>query len=442
MSTPYPLEIILTPNKPALAEAGTQPLQVLVRLRPQPNPNQVRTPISLAIVIDRSGSMSGGKLRAAIDCTRDLIGRLHDEDEVSIIIYDNDVDVLLPLSSVQAVRGVITRLLANVRTGGSTNLHGGWLAGAEQIAPRADANRICRVMLLSDGQANQGLVSTQGICAQVSQLARTGVTTSTVGIGLGFNEELMTEMATAGQGTAMYGDRAADLAEPFEAELGLLAHTVWRNVTLTMHSPAQRWTMHNDYPSRGRNAWRMVSIAANSEAWMTLSVPMHEALDGQLQNEAEALLRVTVKATDAEGIEHAFSASLGPLPVVSGHAWREMPSDERVAGRFNEIEAADLQRMAREAVRHRDWRAVERMLDELRDRARDNPWLQATVGVLANLLANRDQDRLDKELMYSSNRMKSRLSEVDEGQFQSMQEELGKEAWLRRKENQGRGSGL
>jgi Ca-activated chloride channel family protein len=98
--------------------------------------------------------------------------------------------------------------------------------------------------------------------------------------------------------------------------------------------------------------------------------------------------------------------------------------------------------MAREAVRHRDWHAVERMLDELRDRARDNPWLQATVSVLANLLANRDQDRLEKELMYSSNRMKSRLSEVNEGQFQSMQEELGKEAWLRRKENQGRGSGL
>jgi len=94
-------------------------------------------------------------------------------------------------------------------------------------------------MLLSDGQANAGMTSTRDICSQVSQLARTGVTTSTVGIGLGFNEELMTEMATAGQGTAMYGDRAADLVEPFEAELGLLAHTVWRNVTLTMHSVAK-----------------------------------------------------------------------------------------------------------------------------------------------------------------------------------------------------------
>ena len=442
MSTPFPLEIILTPNKPALAERGTQPLQVLVRLRPKQDPSQVRTPISLAIVIDRSSSMSGGKLHAALDCTRELIERLHDNDEVSIIAYSHEVDVLLPLSSVQTVRGVVGLALANVRSGGNTNLHGGWLAGAEQIAPRADANRICRVMLLSDGQANHGLTSTSRICTQVSQLARAGVTTSTVGIGLGFNEELMTEMATAGQGTAMYGDRAADLVEPFEAELGLLAHTVWRNITLTMKSPAQHWTMHNDYPSLGGNAWRLVSIAANSEAWMALSVPMPEALDGQLQDDAESLLRVTVQATDAAGVEHTFSASLGSLPVVSGRDWREMPTDELVASRFSEIEAADLQRMAREAVRQRDWRAVERMLDELRDRAQDNPWLQATVGVLANLLANRDHERMEKELMYSSNRMKSRLSEVDEGQFQSMQDELGKDAYTRRKSYQGRGSGL
>ena len=440
MNTSHPLEIILTPNKLALAETGNQPLQVLVRLRPQPDPSQVRTPVSLAIVIDRSSSMSGGKLRAALDCTRELVGRLHDDDEVSIITYDTEVDVLLPLTSVEIVRGVINRVLASVREGGNTNLHGGWLAGAEQIARRTSANRICRVMLLSDGQANTGLTSVSRICAQVSQLARSGVTTSTVGIGLGFNEELMTEMATAGQGTAMYGVRAADLIEPFEAELGLLTHTVWRNITLTMQSPAQHWTMHNDYPSIGDNAWRLLSLAANSEIWMALSVPMHEALAGQQQDQTGWLLQVTVNATNAEGDVHTFGAKLSHLTVVPKRVWLDMPSDERVASRFSEIEAADLQREAREAVRQRDWRTVERMLDELRDRARDNPWLQATVRVLTTLLANRDHERMEKELLYSASRMKSRLSEVDEGAFQSMQEELTKPAWLRRKENQGRGS--
>ena len=106
MSTSHPLEIILTPNKPAITEQGNQPLQVLVRLRPQQDPSQVRTPVSLALVVDRSGSMLGGKLQAALDCTRELITRLHDDDEVSIITYDDSVDVLLPLTSVEAARGV------------------------------------------------------------------------------------------------------------------------------------------------------------------------------------------------------------------------------------------------------------------------------------------------------------------------------------------------
>ena len=173
---------------------------------------------------------------------------------------------------------------------------------------------------------------------------------------------------------------------------------------------------------------------------MALSVPMHEALDGQLREEAESLLRVTVKATDAEGLEHTFSASLGQLPVVSSRAWRAMPTDERVAGRFSEIEAADLQRLAREAVRQRDWRAVESMLDELRDRARDNPWLQATVGVLANLLANRDQDRLEKELMYSSDKLKNRVASLDDSVVFSMEFENIKPAYMRKKVTQGRNS--
>ena len=441
MSTSHPLEIILTPNKPAITEQGNQPLQVLVRLRPQQDPSQVRTPVSLALVVDRSGSMLGGKLQAALDCTRELITRLHDDDEVSIITYDDSVDVLLPLTSVEAARGVLNLLLAGVRTGGRTNLHGGWLAGAEQIATRTAANRMCRVLLLSDGQANCGVTSVHRICTQVSQLARTGVTTSTVGIGLGFNEELMTQMAIAGQGTAMYGARADDLIEPFEAELGLLSHMVWRNIILTMQSPAPNWTMHNDYPGLGENAWRLLSIAANSEAWMALSVPMRQAVQAQREDEQGSLLRVVVKATDAEGVVHTFGASLSHLPVVSNQTWLEMPSDELVARRFNEIEAADLQREARQAVLRRDWSAVERMLDELRDRARDNPWLLATVGVLTTLLERRDHESMEKELMYSSSSMKRRLSEVDEGSYQSMAEEIEKPAWLRRKENQGRGSG-
>jgi len=440
MNISYPLEVVLTPNKAALAEGGSDPLQVLVRLRPQKNSRQVRTPLSLAIVIDRSGSMAGGRLRAAIDCTKDLINRLHADDEVSIVIYDDEVEVLMPLSSAESARSLMHLALDSVRLGGSTNLHGGWLKAAEQLAPRTGANRICRVMLLSDGQANYGVTNIEVICTQVKQLARTGITTSTVGIGLNFNERLMTEMAVAGQGTAMYGVDAVDLAEPFEAELGLLAHTIWRKVSLKMSSPAQRWMMHNDYQSIGENEWRLTSIASGAEAWLGFSVSMKEAIEAQQRDPYGLLMHVIVSAVDAEGVRHTFEGKLNHLPLVPNHAWLEMPTDELVLRRFCEIEAADLQREVREAVRRRDWHLVERILEDLQERARDNPWLLATVRLLKDLLAQRDHQRMEKELMYSASAMKMRLTETDEPSYQSMSEEIMKPAYLRRKVNQGRRS--
>jgi Ca-activated chloride channel family protein len=178
--------------------------------------------LSIALVIDRSGSMAHGKLHAAKACAQDLVARLHPQDEVSLVVYDDEVQVPLPLTSVAQARHSIDAVLACIDSGGSTDLHGGWIAGAQQLAPRTGQGRMCRVILLSDGQANHGVTSEDEISQQVRMLAQSGVTTTTVGIGSGFNESLMTAMAVAGQGNAHYGDRAEDLAEPFDAELGLL----------------------------------------------------------------------------------------------------------------------------------------------------------------------------------------------------------------------------
>jgi Ca-activated chloride channel family protein len=106
----------------------------------------------------------------------------------------------------------------------------------------------------------------------------TGITTTTVGIGPGFNESLMTAMAIAGQGNAHYGDRAADLAEPFEAELGLLSHLAWRDVRLQMGSATSRWEMVNDYARTADGQWILPSIPAQAEAWAVFKVRMSSAI--------------------------------------------------------------------------------------------------------------------------------------------------------------------
>ncbi len=437
------LTLSLNPLKNALQDTAEKNLQLLVRLSAPQTQNLKRTPLSLAIVIDRSGSMGTDNMMAALDCTRDLVNRLHDEDEVSVVSYDTQVEVEMELMSAREAKHHIVSSLAHIHARGGTDLHSGWLKGVEMLAHRSNGNRMCRVMLLSDGQANHGETNVDTISSQVARMAAAGITTSTVGIGVGFNEMLMTSMAIAGQGTAMYGDSAQDLAEPFDAEIGLLSGLAWREVTLSINSKTHKWNMHNDYARiRGSISptWRMPSIAANSEAWMALSVPMDSAVRAQERHPKGYALELTIKAKDDNGIEHTFHAYLPRLPVLTASEYNALPTDEMVYRRFTEVESADLQRAARKAVQRRDWAQVQEMLDDIERRAFDNPWLQSTVQMLKVLLSNRDHGRMEKELMYASYSMKSRLSEIDEMSFNSNSEEVSKAAFLRRKSYQGRRS--
>jgi Ca-activated chloride channel family protein len=295
-------------------------------------------------------------------------------------------------------------------------------------------------MLLSDGQANHGETNVDRICEQVAQLAKSGISTSTVGIGIGFNEVLMTSIAIAGQGTALYGDRGEDLAEPFDAELGLLSRLAWRDVTLTISSGTQHWTMHNDYAQNADGSWRLPSIAAKSEAWMALSISMLQAVRMQQRSADGSALQIVVRAKDASGTSHSFGGALRELPIVPTEGYRDFADDQLVALRFGEIEAADMQRLARAAVHRGDWAEVDRMLAELRRRAADNPWLLGTLEVMQTLLTQRDRERMEKELQYASYSMKSRLTDLDEVNFLSSHQELEKAAFLRRKVHQGRRS--
>lgn len=440
MNSHHPLEVVLTPLKSALVDDANARLQVLVRLRAQDDPGITRTPLSLAIVIDRSGSMRGEKLVAAKQCTRELIDRMHADDQVSIVTYDTAVNLVLGPIAVSAARDILNAALSSFDTGGETALHAGWLKGAEVLAPSSSSNRMCRIMLLSDGQANHGETNVDRICEQVAQLAKSGISTSTVGIGIGFNETLMTAIAIAGQGTALYGDRGEDLAEPFEAELGLLSRLAWRDVSLTISSGTQHWTMHNDYAQNTDGSWRLPSIAAKSEAWMALSISMPQAVRIQERNANHSVLQVVVRTKDANGAWHSFAGALQELPIVPLEGYRDFAGDQLVALRFGEIETADMQRFARAAVSRGDWAEVDRMLAELRRRAADNPWLLGTLEVMQTLLAQRDRERMEKELEYASYSMKSRLTDLDEVSFMSSHHELEKAAFLRRKVHQGRRS--
>lgn len=432
------LNLSITPLKNALLISEKQDLQVLVRLQAEETVSTKHMPLSVALVIDRSGSMRGDPILAAKKACQEFVSRLSDDDELGLVVYDSEVDVLLQLMPVAQVRPILNSVLDSFDAAGGTNLHSGWLAGAEILASRTSSSRVCRVVLLSDGGANEGIVDTDAICEQVKSLANAGVTTSTVGVGMGFNEELMTAMAQAGLGNAIYGDRPEDLNEAFESEISLLKQLAWSDISLEIVNTDFKWKMHNDYRELAQNKWSMPSVASGSEAWMALSTPMDGVINQLIGQTNTSILSVLVKATNADGVVFELKTELKNLPIVSRLEYAGLAINSQVQQRFQECEAADLQRLAFQAVNCGDWHTVEALLNDIEKRAAENDWLQDTVVVLKRLCSQRDESRLKKELYYSSRTMKNRLSEIDGGVYTTTQYESLKPAHMRRKSSQGR----
>ncbi len=192
-----------------------------------------RTPVNVAIVLDKSGSMSGEKIMRAKEAARRAIDHLAPSDIVSIVAYDSTVRVLVPAtkaSDKETVRAGIDR----ITPGGNTALFAGVSKGADELQKFLDKNRVNRVVLLSDGLANVGPASPGELEALGARLARLGISVTTLGLGLDYNEDLMSRLARASDGNHVFVEQANDLARFFALEFGDVTSVVARDVSLTI----------------------------------------------------------------------------------------------------------------------------------------------------------------------------------------------------------------
>jgi Ca-activated chloride channel family protein len=148
-------------------------------------------PLNISVVIDRSGSMSGDKIRNAKQAAKFIVDQLNPDDYFSVVMYDQTVDVVHEASKVenkQAIKLKIDRIVDR----GSTNLMGGAMKGYEQVRKNYRSGYINRVLLLSDGLANEGITDAK----QIERIVRKksmdeGISISTFGVGNDYNEDLM-----------------------------------------------------------------------------------------------------------------------------------------------------------------------------------------------------------------------------------------------------------
>jgi Ca-activated chloride channel homolog len=198
-------------------------------------PSQVgeRAPINVAIVLDKSGSMQGSKIAEARRAAKMAVQNLQPDDIISVITYDSVVRVIVPATKATD-KPSIQRAIDRVRASGNTALFAGVARGASELRKFIDRERVNRVILLSDGLANVGPSSPRELAQLGASLAKEGMSVSTIGLGLGYNEDLMSQLAMASDGNHAFVEHASELARIFRSEFADLFSVVAQEVQLTV----------------------------------------------------------------------------------------------------------------------------------------------------------------------------------------------------------------
>ncbi len=435
-----PATLVLTPIKTAVSCLGST-IEVLVRVQaPSERPSQSTgdkapqvTPKRLALVVDRSGSMNGEPLTEALACVQFIAERLTKDDSLALVVYDDDIETLVPLrSGVSASE--IARIIDGVESGGSTNLFGGWQEGADQLEG-GNANAISRVILLSDGQANHGLQNIEKIEGHCRKWLAKGVSTTTVGLGRGFNENLMSAMAVAGGGQQYYGQTAADLFDSFDEEFSLLQALTLRQLDVRF-VPASGVIIEpvGLVHTNADSSVRLNDLAFGSEAWVMLRLHISPGAEGTLRD----CMAVTLTAKDMDGQAITPLVKILTLPVLDDASYQALPKDALVVRRTLELEFARDSQKLRQFAKAGDTKAMKRLMDELQSRFGHEPWLADKLAQL-RILAEEDVEMLSKEVLFSSAKLSHRLVSASESVYFQDETAHMSPAFLRKKAVEGRG---
>jgi len=438
MSNMSPIEqptIVLTPAKAAVSNRGCT-LDVLVRVQAPDMPkgdDSRQKPKRLSLVIDRSGSMHGEPLTEALRCANHIASRMTAADELAVIVYDNKVTTVVPLAPVRSHQDIAARL-ADVVSGGNTALFDGWERGA-QILQKGAEEGLSHVILLSDGQANEGLTESDQITPHCAQWLSKGISTTTVGLGRGFNEELMAAMAKSGGGQHYYGQTAADLFDAFDEEFALLTALYLKSLGVrfipgdgVILEPVGIFSQKED------GFYKLSDLAYGAEAWMAVRLYLKAAKDVEVRD----LFAVAFKADNLNCEAILPMMEMLSLPVMEQEEFDALEIDPLVLRRTMEAEFAKESKGLHLMARAGDLSGLNAALDDLQLKFGNHPWLHDKIAYL-RALAEEDVSMAAKESQVLYFRCAARLSDRDEIAYDGDETDMSKPAFLRKKVSEGRG---
>ena len=329
------VEFDVAADTPLVVRSGEGTVIVRALVRPETERRQERAPLAVALVLDKSGSMEAdGKLEHAKIGALEALQVLDPRDMVTVVTYDSSVRVAVrPREVGQGARDSrLTRAIRRLRPQGNTALYEGVLVAMEELLPFAEEGYIPRLVLLSDGQANVGPTSRGEIQALGRQCAQEGITLTTIGLGLDYNEDLMTALASSSGGNAYFVHEPGMLPEIFGRDMKDAVSIVARRVRIKLRCP------------EGVHPVRSLGRTATAEEENSLEVTI-ENLYGS--GEKYALFELEV-SPDEEALSRDIATV--ELSYVDPATGKELREERRLAVSFTDSEGEALRARREEIV--------------------------------------------------------------------------------------------
>lgn len=378
-------------------------------------PAPPRRPLTLALTLDRSGSMSGIKLHMAKRVAVALVDGLTEQDELAVVIFDDKIETLRELSHVTPdVKREVRRALERVEARGSTALHEAWLTSCNMLAgDHVPEDRLARCYLLTDGQANVGETDVETIATQAAGVREhAGVSTSAFGLGDDYNEHLLGPWAIAGGGQFHDLRTPNDLADTLLGERDELRTVVALRTRLEVEM------------ARGMSAetisayWRADSANSHALRWR---LDIGDLINGEERNivvrfsfpKEDKAYAYTVRArvvwVDGRG-EHSGPWQELAFTYGSNEACDDEPRDPRTMRAIGLAHADRTRRRALELAAHQDneraHRLIQQAIARIGEYAHDDPELLVAIRELEELAetirSQRLTSRMSKQAYFAS----------------------------------------
>lgn len=315
---------------------------VRISLRSTTQAPTSRPHLSVHLVLDVSGSMRGEPIVRAREAARALVEKLQPSDDFSLTTFSSDAEVKVTDGPVGARRASILKTIEGIAEGGGTNIGRGLELGYQQAKTAkgvpSDAVRV--VLLMSDGRANSGIISSDRLSRMALDAFQDGIQTSSFGLGADYDGALMSSIASEGAGGYYYLRDAVQLAPALTTELEKRADPVASAVEVRVRlKPDVK--LFQVYGSRRLSDAEAARVRAQEVA-ADQQAQKRDHIQADRQDDAKGGMRFFIPAF-ARDDSHAILLKLGLPPGVGARdvALIELKYKDRV-GKKNAIEEIPL----------------------------------------------------------------------------------------------------